>query len=82
MASIACRFASSLCCPCNASLKSFKGAIELSIEYRADGSIGEIKILKGLDKEMDSYAVQAARQNIFLPAIKDGAFVTDWGAVA
>lgn len=58
--------------------KGLKGTIELSIEYRADGSIGDVKIVKGLDKEMDGYAVQAARQNIFLPAIKDGAFVTDW----
>lgn len=54
------------------------GSIELSIEYRGDGSIGDVKILKGLDKEMDGYAVQAARQSIFIPAVKDGAFVTDW----
>lgn len=54
------------------------GSIELSIEYRADGSIGDVKIIKGLDKEMDGYAVRAARENIFIPAIKDGAFVTDW----
>lgn len=54
------------------------GSIELSIEYRADGSIGEVILLKGLDKELDKYVVQAARQNIFIPAIKDGAFVTDW----
>ncbi len=60
--------------------KGLKGSIELSIEYRADGSIGDVKILKGLDKEMDGYAVHAARQNIFLPAIKEGAFVTDWGS--
>ena len=61
-----------------ARIKGLKGTIELSIEYRVDGSIGDVKIVKGLDKEMDGYAVQAARQNIFLPAIKDGAFVTDW----
>ena len=58
--------------------RRLNGSIELSIEYRADGSIGDIKILKGLDKEMDGYAVEAARQSIFIPAIKDGAFVTDW----
>ena len=54
------------------------GTIELLIEYRADGSVGDVKLVKGLDKEMDSYVVQAARQNIFIPAIKDGSFVTDW----
>jgi len=60
-----------------ARIKGLKGSIELSIEYRADGSIGDVKVLKGLDKEMDSYFVQAVHQNIFIPAIKDGAFVTD-----
>lgn len=60
-----------------------KGRIEFSIEYRADGSIGDVNVVKGLDKEMDRYAVHAARQNIFLPAVKDGVFVTEWqsGAV-
>lgn len=61
-----------------ARIKGLKGSIDLSIEYRADGSIGEIKILKGLDKEMDGYAVRAARETIFIPAIKDGTFVTYW----
>jgi TonB-like protein len=60
--------------------KGLKGRIDLSIEYRADGSIGDIKIVKGLDKEMDRYAVGAARQNIFIPALKNGVFVTDWGS--
>jgi TonB family protein len=55
-----------------------KGVIELSIEYRADGSVGDITILKGLNNEMDGYAVHAARQNIFIPAVKNGVFVTDW----
>jgi hypothetical protein len=55
-----------------------KGNIELSIEYRADGSIGDIKIVKGLDIEIDGRIVQGARRNIFVPAIKDGVFVTTW----
>jgi hypothetical protein len=61
-----------------ARIKGLKGSIDLSIEYRADGSIGDVKILKGLDKDMDGYAVRAARESIFIPAVKDGAFVTDW----
>lgn len=58
--------------------RRLNGSIELSIEYRADGSVGEVKLLKGLDKEMDGYAIQAARESVFIPAIKDGMFVTDW----
>lgn len=61
-----------------ARIKGLKGSIDLSIEYRADGSIGDIKVLKSLDKEMDGYAIKAARETIFIPAIKDGTFVTHW----
>jgi hypothetical protein len=57
---------------------NLKGNIELSIEYRADGSIGDIKIVKGLGIEIDGRIVQGARRNIFVPAIKDGVFVTTW----
>jgi hypothetical protein len=54
------------------------GAAELSVEFRADGSIGDVNLIKGLDQEFDKSAVQAARQNLFLPAVRNGAFVTDW----
>jgi hypothetical protein len=54
------------------------GEIILSVEYRADASIGEIKVIKGLNSTLDNRFIQSTRQTIFLPAIKDGAFVTEW----
>lgn len=54
------------------------GRTEISVEFRADGSIGEVRLIKGLDREFDAIVIQAARQHLFLPAIKDGKFVTEW----
>jgi hypothetical protein len=54
------------------------GRTEVSVEFRADGSIGEVRLIKGLDAEFDKIIIQAARQNLFLPAVKDGKFVTEW----
>jgi hypothetical protein len=55
------------------------GTVRLSVEYRADGSVGEIKLLSGLGTKVDQRCIQAARSVIFLPAVKDRQFVTEWG---
>lgn len=55
------------------------GTVSLSVEYRADGSVGEIKLLSGLGTKVDQRCIQAARNVIFLPAVKDRQFVTEWG---
>ena len=55
------------------------GTVRLSVEYRADGSVGEIKLLSGLGTKVDQRCIQAARNVIFLPAVKDRQFVTEWG---
>ena len=57
---------------------NINGAAELSVEYRAEGSVGEVKVTKSLDNEFDKGAVQATRQDLFLPAVKNGTFVTEW----
>jgi len=57
------------------------GTVELSVEYRADASIGEIQVKKGLGWGLDEDAVQAARNCVFLPAVRDGAFVNHVGEV-
>jgi TonB family protein len=53
-----------------------EGYVEMFVEYRADGSVGDIQVTKKLGAGLDEEAVRAARQVIFLPAVKDGAFVT------
>jgi hypothetical protein len=52
------------------------GTVVLSVEFRADSSVGDIQVIKGLRSGIDENVIHATRQNIFLPAIKNGAFVT------
>jgi hypothetical protein len=54
------------------------GKVEFMVEVMADGSVGEIKIVKRLGRDHDSHCIQMQKQSIFLPAVKDNAFVTDW----
>src|SRR5687768_12857402 len=51
------------------------GSVELSVEYLADGSVGDVQLIKGVGLGIDKYVIQVRRQDSFLPAIKDGAFV-------
>ncbi len=41
--------------------------------------MADIQIIEGLAYGLDENAIQAARQVVFLPAIKDGAFVGSRG---
>jgi len=52
------------------------GGIAMVVEFLKDGTIGEIKIVKGLGSGLDEKAADAARQIIFLPAVKDAQFVS------
>jgi len=52
-------------------------SVVLSVELRADASVGEIQVQKKTRiKILDEQVIRSARQQVFLPAIKDGAFVT------
>lgn len=53
-----------------------QGTLVLSVEFKADASLGEIQIVNGLGPELNESALQSVRQSAFLPAIKDGAFVS------
>ena len=58
------------------------GAVELSVEVRPDGSVGEIKVIKGISADVDKRCVDAIqRYTIYLPAVKDGSFVAEWQSV-
>ena len=52
-----------------------QGIIALSVEFRADGTIKVLKIVRGLEFGLNAQAVAAVQKIIFLPQIKDGAFV-------
>jgi len=61
--------------------KQRTGTVRLSVEHRGDGSVGEVKVVNGLRPEADRRCIQATRNIIFLPAVKDRQFVTEWGPV-
>jgi TonB family protein len=52
------------------------GGIAMVVEFQKDGAVGEIKIVKGLGAGLDEAAADAARQIVFLPAVKDAKFVS------
>ena len=57
------------------------GTVVLSVEYRADGTVADVQLIKGLSSEIDEALIRATRNVVFLPAIKNGAFVTEQGKV-
>jgi TonB family protein len=53
-----------------------QGSVKLRVEFRADGTIGEVKVHLGLGDGLDRQSIQAIRRSVFLPATRDRAFVT------
>jgi protein TonB len=53
--------------------RGVEGEVVLEIVVRRDGSVGSVKILDGLEPELDQRAVQAVRQWRFEPARRLGA---------
>jgi len=52
--------------------RGLTGEVVLEIVVRRDGSVGEVKLLKGLGSGLDDRAVQAVRQWRFAPADRLG----------
>src|SRR5262245_14515983 len=52
-----------------------QGIIVVSVEFRTDGTIKVLKIVRGLGFGLNEQAVAAVQKIIFLPEIKDGTFV-------
>ncbi|HKQ74381.1 MAG TPA: energy transducer TonB [Blastocatellia bacterium] len=52
-----------------------QGVIVLSISFQSDGTLKVMNIVRGLGFGLDEKAVAAAQKIVFVPAIKDGAFV-------
>jgi periplasmic protein TonB len=52
--------------------RGLAGDVELEIVVRADGSVGEVKVLRGLGGGLDQRAVDAVRQWRFSPAKRFG----------
>ncbi len=51
------------------------GTVTLYAVIRSDGSVGDVRVLDGVDDRLDRYACQALEQWKFLPATKNGTAV-------
>ena len=52
--------------------RGLEGQVEMEIVVRRDGSVGDVRILKGLSSELNDRAAQAVRQWRFAPARRQG----------
>jgi len=55
--------------------KWIRGSVALVVELLPNGTVGEARVVQGLDPGLDQKATEAARKLIFLPRIKDRKFV-------
>jgi protein TonB len=55
--------------------RGLTGEVVLEIVVRRDGSVGDVKLLHGLDPGLNERAIQAVRQWRFVPADRMGAAV-------
>ena len=52
------------------------GHIVARVEFRADGTVGQVKILFGLGYGLDEEALASAKKTVYLPAVQNGEFVS------
>ena len=54
--------------------EKIEGSVELSIVVQADGTVGDVRVVKSLDTQygLDAAAVEAAKKWLFKPGLKDG----------
>jgi len=52
--------------------QNVQGAVVLSAVIRSDGSVGEVRILRGIDDRLDQYASSALARWRFRPATRNG----------
>lgn len=62
--------------PQDAGTVCIRGTVTLRVQFRFDGTIGKIIVIKGLPYGLTESAVEAARMIQFLPEIKGGYYVT------
>jgi TonB family protein len=58
--------------PDDARRRAVQGSVDLEIVVRRDGSVGDIRVTRGLSQTLDERAVDAVRQWRFEPALRAG----------
>jgi TonB family protein len=54
------------------------GMVELKAVLSSSGKVTDVEVVKGLSHGLTEKAIEAARQIRFIPAIKDGKYVSQW----
>jgi protein TonB len=52
--------------------RAIEGDVDLEIVVRVDGSVGQVRIVRGLEPGLDQKATEAVRQWRFAPARRQG----------
>jgi len=52
--------------------RKVQGLVEVEAVVKPDGTVGDVRVVKSLDEELDQQAVAAAKQWTFKPGTKDG----------
>lgn len=58
--------------------KKILGIVLVRAEFRSDGTIGNLQVLRGLGYGLDENAIEAVSMMIFLPAVQNGQFVSKY----
>lgn len=58
--------------------KPITGTVILKVVFTADGRVTNIQVVKGLPNGITDRAIEAAKKIKFIPATKDGKFVSMW----
>lgn len=54
------------------------GNVALSVEFKSDGTVGDVQMIRRLERGIDENVILAIRLSVFLPAVENRAFVTSW----
>ena len=54
------------------------GVVVLKVVFHSDGSVGNVRTISGLPYGLTEKAIEAAKKMKFVPAVKDGKFVSMW----
>ncbi len=57
------------------------GTVKLRLALRADGTVSDVSVIKGLPDGLTERAIQAAKRIQFIPAQRDGRNVSQWVSV-
>ena len=58
--------------------KGMTGTVVLKVVFHSDGSVGKMSTIADLPYGLTEKAIEAARKIKFIPAVKDGKFVSMW----